>query len=154
MGDTMNFEKIKYMREYYDYSQSFVAKKLNVQRGTYAAWECGSDMIPIQKLVLLANLFECNLDYLFGLNPIREKNISKFDPNIVPQRLKEIRNLEHLSLREIAENLSIDYSTYSKNENGKNYPTTYTIYEIAKKYGYSLDWITGRKKEKKLLVTE
>ena len=54
----------------------------------------------------------------------------------------------------MAENLSIDYSTYSKNENGKNYPTTYTIYEIAKKYGYSLDWITGRKEEKKLLVTE
>ncbi len=106
----MNFEKIKYMREYYDYSQSFVAKKLHVKRGTYA-----------QKLVMLANLFECNVDYLMGLNLTREKNKSKFD---------------------------------SKNENGKNYPTTYTIYEIAKKYVYSLDWITGRSHKKKLLVTE
>ena len=150
----MNFEKIKYMREYYDYSQSFVAQKLHVKRGTYAAWECGSDMIPIQKLVMLANLFECNIDYLIGLNLTREKNNSKFDPKIVAKRLKEIRILEHLSLREMAENLSIDYSTYSKNENGKNYPTTYTIYEIAKKYGYSLDWITGRSHNKKLLVTE
>ena len=150
----MNFEKIKFMREYYDYSQSFVAKKLHVKRGTYAAWECGSDIIPIQKLVMLANLFECNIDYLMGLNLTREKNNSEFDPKIVSKRLKEIRTLEHLSLREMAENLSIDYSTYSKNENGKNYPTTYTIYEIAKKYGYSLDWITGRSHKKKLLVTE
>ena len=103
---------------------------------------------------MLANLFECNIDYLMGLNPTRKKNNSEFDPKIVSKRLKEIRTLEHLSLREMAENLSIDYSTYSKNENGKNYPTTYTIYEIAKKYGYSLDWITGRKEEKKLFVTE
>ncbi len=150
----MNFEKMKYMREYYDYSQSYVAKKLNVQRGTYAAWECGSDIIPIQKLALLANIFECNIDYLIGLSPVKEKIISKFDSKIVSKRLKEIRKLEHLSLREISENLSIDYSTYSKNENGKNYPTTYTIYEIAKNYGYSFDWITGRSNKKKLLITQ
>ena len=108
----MNFEKMKYMREYYDYSQSYVAKKLNVQRGTYAAWECGSDIIPIQKLALLANIFECNIDYLIGLSPVKEKIISKFDSKIVSKRLKEIRKLEHLSLREISENLSIDYSYY------------------------------------------
>ena len=136
----MNFERIRDMREENDFSQAFVADKIGVKRGTYASWECGSDMIPLSKLVLLANLYSCRIDYL--LNLTNEKKI------------KEIRSLEHLSLRKMAEFLSIDHTTLSKNENGLSFPTTYTIYEISKKFHYSIDWITGRTNQKKLLITQ
>ena len=145
----MNFERIRDMREEHDFSQAFVADKIGVKRGTYASWECGSDMIPLNKLVLLANLYSCRIDYLLNLtNAKKITTIPVFEKSIVGKKLKEIRSLEQLSLRKMVEFLSIDYTTLSKNENGLSFPTTYTIYEISQKFHYSIDWITGRTNQK------
>ncbi len=150
----MNLDRIRFMREYYDYSQAYIALQLQVKRGTYAAWECGSDMISIPKLVCLANLYSVRIDYLLSLtNEKHCETKNNFDSKIVGKRMKEIRMENHLSLRQMATFLNVNYSTLSKNENGISFPTTYTIYEYAKKFHYSMDWITGRSDAKKILET-
>jgi len=147
----MYFERLKFIRESYDYTQQEIAEILNVKRGTYASWECGVDTIPLTKLILFSNYFSCRIDYLLNLIKNNDKNFKTiFDLSIISSRMKIIRQDLNFSLRKMAEELHINYSTLSKNESGKSFPNLYTIYELAKKFDYSVDWLTGRSENKYL----
>lgn len=61
-------EKIKMLRENVGYTQSELAKKLNVTRSSVNAWEMGISIPSTQLLVELAMLFRTSTDYLLGLN--------------------------------------------------------------------------------------
>ena len=69
IGDT-----IKCLREDAGFSQSALAKKLNVTRSAVNAWEMGVSIPSTQKIVELALLFQTSTDYLLGLDD--EKTLS------------------------------------------------------------------------------
>ena len=62
IGDT-----IKRLREDAGFSQSALAKKLNVTRSAVNAWEMGLSVPTTQYVVDIARLFRVSADYLLGL---------------------------------------------------------------------------------------
>ena len=59
-------DKIKELREMAGYSQSQLAKKLDVTRSSVNAWEMGLSTPTTQSIVALAKLFHVSTDYLLG----------------------------------------------------------------------------------------
>lgn len=62
IGDT-----IRRLREDAGFSQSALAKKLNVTRSAVNAWEMGLSVPTTQYVVDMARLFRVSSDYLLGL---------------------------------------------------------------------------------------
>lgn len=67
-GDNMIYDKIKILREEAGYSQSQLAKKLDVTRSSVNAWEMGLSTPTTNYIVALAKLFHVSADYLLGLS--------------------------------------------------------------------------------------
>ena len=61
-------DTIKQLRENAGYSQSVLAKKLNVTRSAVNAWEMGLSVPTTQYVVDMARLFRVSTDYLLGLS--------------------------------------------------------------------------------------
>ncbi len=60
-------DTIKQLREDAGFSQSTLAKKLNVTRSTVNAWEMGLSVPTTQYVVDMAHLFRVSTDYLLGV---------------------------------------------------------------------------------------
>lgn len=69
-------EKIKQLREKNNFTQSALAKKLNVTRSSVNAWEMGISVPSTALIVDLAKLFQVSTDYLLGLNETATLDIS------------------------------------------------------------------------------
>ena len=59
------------------------------------------------------------------------------------QRLKDVREDNDKTQKEIAEHLRIDQSNYAKYENGKNMMGIDKYIKLAKYYNVSLDYLAG-----------
>lgn len=59
--------KIKELREQAGFSQSQLAKRLDVTRSSVNAWEMGLSAPTTQYIVALAKLFHVSADYILGL---------------------------------------------------------------------------------------
>ena len=59
-------EKLKQERMRIGFTQSFVAKKLNITQQQYSRFENGVFELNYNQLLFLSNLFEVSIDYLFG----------------------------------------------------------------------------------------
>ena len=147
---SMKFERIKMLREEKEIKQIDLSKIFNIDNTTYSGWETGKDTIALRKLNKLANYYNVSIDYIVGLtNKKTYKLIEKeIDLNKVAQNLRQIRKEKNILQKNIFKLLNTTSSTYSAYETGKVLMQTTFIYIIAKEYGYSIDWILGKKKEK------
>lgn len=59
-------DKIRELREKAGYSQSSLAKKLDVTRSSVNAWEMGLSAPTTQYIVALSKLFHVSTDYILG----------------------------------------------------------------------------------------
>lgn len=139
--------KLKEIRENNFDTQLKIADILGVQRGTYASWECNNDLIPTKRLFMFANHYHKSIDYIIELSKFDETIFYNEDINlnIIGKNLQTIRKKLQLTQLKFAESIGINQSTYWAYENGKNLITTSSLISIATKYGYSTDWILGRK---------
>lgn len=60
-------ERIRQLRERVGFSQSQLAKKLDVTRSSVNAWEMGISAPTTQYVVAMAKLFHVSTDYLLGM---------------------------------------------------------------------------------------
>ena len=68
----MNYaERIRVLREDNDKTQAEIAELLNVGQRTYCDYELGKTRIPVDRLIVLAELYNVNMDYICGLSDIR-----------------------------------------------------------------------------------
>lgn len=144
------FEKLKELRDYEAKTQKETAESLKVARATYAGWESGKDIIPLNKLNELANIYNVSLDYLVGLTEtpeFREKKVN-FDTKAISENIKLIRMSHKLSQEELGKSLNTSQSNIHKYENGKSVITTMYAIELAKNYHYPLDRLIQKPKEK------
>lgn len=142
-------DKLKEIREYEGLTQQEVAEKLQVKRSTYAGWENGKDIIPLERLNELANLYHTSLDYLIGNSPTKEQvlEIQKINRVEFSQNLKNFRKEKHLTQEKLAEKLKTSQANIHKYETNKSLITTTYALEFSKQYHYSLDKLLGRKKD-------
>ena len=64
-------QRIRALREDRDMTQSQIAELLKVGQKTYSDYELGKTRIPVDSLILLAELYDVSMDYICGLTQIR-----------------------------------------------------------------------------------
>lgn len=137
---------LRNIRENSNLRQLDIANILGINRSTYTSYEIGRDTIPINHLNNLCNYFNISIDYVMGLSNIKKYNHS--NPNIdikkETARLKELRNENKLTQQEIAKILNTSRSTWTGYEYGKYQIPTLLLYELSKRYKYSMDYILGK----------
>ena len=69
-------DRIKYLREKNNLTQSELARKLNVTRSSVNAWEMGVSVPSTALIVDVAKLFHVSSDYLFGIKESSTLDIS------------------------------------------------------------------------------
>ncbi len=65
--------KLKYLRESKKLSQQQVADILKIHQVQYNRYENEKRLMPIDKLIILANLYNTSIDYIVGLTVINKK---------------------------------------------------------------------------------
>lgn len=58
------YERIKFLREDNDLTQSYLAKILNISQRAYSHYESGTRAIPLETLCQLADFYNTSTDYL------------------------------------------------------------------------------------------
>jgi Predicted transcriptional regulators len=65
----MNYiERIRELREDNDYTQTYIANKLNVGQRTYADYELGKTRIPLASIIILARFYNVDMNYICGVS--------------------------------------------------------------------------------------
>ena len=68
----MNIDRLREIREDKDLKQSDLARVLRVTQAQYSRYELGVNIIPIEKLVILAKFYNTSIDFLVGLTDERK----------------------------------------------------------------------------------
>ena len=67
----MIHERIKMLREQYNYSQADLAKKLGIARTSVLAWENQTSVPAMKHIIAMARLFRISTDYLLEVDDRR-----------------------------------------------------------------------------------
>ena len=65
--EVLKYNRIRDIRNDKDYSQSLVAKQLEIAQNTLSQYEIGGRRIPGEVLAKLALFYDTSVDYLLGL---------------------------------------------------------------------------------------
>ena len=142
------YRRMKDLREDNDLTQQDIANYLNVTRGTYSMYECGSNIIPLYLLDQLSLKYQVSIDYLVGLsNEKNNKIVKPMNFDIMCQRLKEQRIKNELSQQNVSKAIGITQSHYATYENGRNILPITRLIKIAKLYNVSIDYLIGKNNE-------
>ena len=68
----MYINRLKEIREDKSLTQSDIAKVLSTTQQQYSKYELGIQIIPLEKINILANYYNTSIDYLFGRTDIRK----------------------------------------------------------------------------------
>ena len=63
----MIYRRLRDLREDHDWSQTELAKKLNMSQTGYSKYETGENDIPTHVLIALSKIYNTSVDYLLGL---------------------------------------------------------------------------------------
>ena len=69
-------DRIKFLREKKEYTQTELAKKLGITRSSVNAWELGISVPSTQYIVELSNLFSVSTEYRLGVERTSTIDIS------------------------------------------------------------------------------
>ncbi|MCR5717450.1 MAG: helix-turn-helix domain-containing protein [Oscillospiraceae bacterium] len=62
----MMFRRIRSLRKHRHVTQCEMAERLGISRRTYANYERGVHAMPVEVLIVIADIFGTSLDYLAG----------------------------------------------------------------------------------------
>ena len=62
------WERIRALREDKDYTQSEIAALLKVGQRTYCDYEKGKTRIPVDRFIILAQIYIVSMDYICGVS--------------------------------------------------------------------------------------
>lgn len=146
--DTPINERLKDVRTYFGYSQREIATKLGIRQSTYAAWELNKRLIPLKHLNSLSNIYQLNIDYILGLTDLQipQKQIFELDKSVISQNLKVLLRELNMNVTQLANSINISYVPLYNYLNEVNFIPTYVIYDLARQYSISTDWLLGRSK--------
>lgn len=142
----MNIIRLSALREDNDLTQEKMGEIFNVSRVAISQWESGKEAIPLRKLNAYANYFDVSMDYILGLSNIKKYTLvnTELDKQLIGKRLRQFRKENEITQQELAFLLNTTHSTISAYENGKTLILTAFVYEIAKNYNVSADWLCCR----------
>ena len=101
------YKRLRSLRIESGLSQQDIADKLNISRSAIGKYETGAAYPDVEKLILLAGLYNCSVDYLLGIfdyNPILTKDELNLIQNyrLLDDRgktvVKSVINIQHEQL--------------------------------------------------------
>lgn len=112
----VEYKRIKDLREDHDYTQDYIANYLETNRSSYANWESGDNLIPLDKLDMLSVFYNVPFSYLLGVKNKFDKNIKirKINYNKLLENLNNYRNELNLTYQQIADYLKVSKATAFK----------------------------------------
>lgn len=122
----MYFQRMKHLREEFEYTQDYVAKYLGCNRSTYANWKTGNIIIPLDIASKLAILYSVPLSFILGVGTIHSihDKIKIIDYEHMKKRLNELKVNNNDSYEKISRYINNNRSTINRYFNGKvNIPT-------------------------------
>lgn len=137
------------LREERNLTQQKAALLLKTSRQNYSVWETNNKFIPLKHLNNYCNVFNVSMDYVFKLDNFRGNTINKkytLNKKIIGENLNKLMKEKNITQQELADFLNTTQSTISAYINGKTLILTAFLYQIAKKYKVSMDYICGREK--------
>ena len=95
----MSSQRIQDLLEEFEYTQEFVAEYLECSRSTYANWETGNIIIPLEVASKLAVLYNVPLSFILGVGTIHlvDEQIKKIDYDYLRNRLRELKEKQKSS---------------------------------------------------------
>ncbi|MGC7871330.1 helix-turn-helix domain-containing protein [Desulfosporosinus sp. SYSU MS00001] len=132
-------KRLLYLRNKLELTQEELAKILCMSRSTYAQYEVDRRKPDYDTLQRIADYFKVSTDFLLG-----RTEHSVLEENNFPSRLKMIRELNGISLNQLAENLNISPTDISQFETGEKYPNPSTLNILAESLNCSVDFLLGR----------
>jgi len=132
-------KRLLYLRNTLELTQEELAKILCMSRSTYAQYEVDRRKPDYDTLQRIADYFKVSTDFLLG-----RTEHSVIEENNFPSRLKMIRELNGISLNQLAENLNISQTDVSQFETGEKYPDPSTLNTLAESLNCSVDFLFGR----------
>lgn len=143
----MYIQRLNKLREEKEYTQQFVADKVGISRSTYANWETGNIILPLDVADKLSLLYEVPLSYILGIGTIRlvDKKIKPINYDVLRSNLNELKDKNNHSFEVIANYINVDRSTCSRYFNGqiKIIPTDKLIL-LCELYNSDIDKICGK----------
>ena len=89
-------DKLLQLRKEKGYSQEQLANVLNVSRQAVSKWEAGTSIPELEKLILMADIFEVSVDYLVRKQSEVLRNVKEVDSSInntiLMEQLDEIKS--------------------------------------------------------------
>ncbi len=88
-------DRIKFLRDNQNKTQSELAKQLGITRSSVNAWEMGISVPSTQYVVELAHIFNVSTDYLLGVDStstISIAGLDEHDVEIVNTLISHLRN--------------------------------------------------------------
>ncbi len=145
--------RLKSLREDRGLLQKEVADILKIKRNTYAMWELEHDIIPLPKLITLAEYYDVAVDYLLGLSDIKKyKDNKKFKKKLYLERLKMVRLENNFTQAMLAEYLNTTNSVISRYEAGITFILTTFLIQYAKIFRVPTDYILGKTEVKEVKI--
>jgi len=143
----MSSQRIQHLREEFEYTQEFVAEYLECSRSTYANWETGNIIIPLEIASKLAVLYNVPLSFILGVGTIHlvDEQIKKIDYDYLRNRLRELKEKQKSSYDEISEYIDTNRSTTNRYFNGKIKIPTDKLILLCEFFNVDVDDLCGTK---------
>lgn len=138
-------ERLKDLRENFEFTQTDIANKIGIAKARYCQYENEYDIIPLKHLLTIGNIYHVSLDYLFGFT-LKQKydKYNDVDKKLISNRLKDIRKENKLTQNDLADILHTTQSVIAGYETGRYLIATPFLYTICKDYHISADYLLGK----------
>ncbi len=146
------YKRLADIRGDMDLTQKEIAQKLNIKTSMYSKWEREIEIMPLQRVHQFSNLSGYSIDYIAGLTNQNKKNDLKMEisKSKAGERLREFRKINNMTQKDLALFLNTSQSVISAYENGKFLILSAFLYQIARKYKVSMDWLCGLRDDKNI----
>ena len=135
--------RLRTLRRINGYTQSDIAKYLNITQRTYSKYETGELSIKISQLTKLCNFYKVSSDYLLGLKEIDDKSFSSktFKKDNLIKNLKYLRYEYDYSQKKLSELINCSPSLISMIERKESTIQIDMLVALAKTYNKSTDYL-------------
>ena len=142
----MYFSKARMLRKQFNYTQEYVAKYLKCSRSTYANWETGNIMLPVDIAEKLSMLYNVPMSYILGYNnDNKECLIKPIDYDYMKSKLIEMKLKYKHSYYQIGKYIDTDKSTVQRYFTGKVKIPPDKLMLLCQLYELEIDELCGTK---------
>lgn len=142
----MYINNLKNLRNDSELTQDYIAKHLKVKRSTYATWENGYIMIPIEKADELSMFYKVKLSYILGIDKkvINCESIKKMNYKTLLKKLNQLKKENNNTFQEIATYLNCNRSTCQRYFKGVFTIPIDRLLLLSELYNIEIDKLCGK----------